>query len=624
MKKTRKIVSVLLSLIMVIGVMSVAFVPASALVDIYTCETEDDAKQSYIKSTPLDYNKSLNVGESFYINFDKKLATDGIWYLTFEFDYEAEMVSLSQKKYSENYGGYPLSPCSYTIKAKKAGKTTLTYKVRYYNKKQDKYFEDKGNYFITINGGSSTPSITVPSAAAPTNVTMYNHDTGLHVDWYKAANASRYIVYYRPSWSSSWSSTTTSNTYCNLTGLTPGTLYYVQVRSVNSAGVNGGISGATSFTHVRGTKLNSTAYNSNGTVTIGWSSAPGANGYAIARKKSTDKSYTYYYVSGTSFTDKNVAGGALYYYQIRPYYSNGKSAAYAEWSNSKTITTLFKPTVTNMNATASRLNINWNAIKGATAYKVAFKRSYDSAWNFRTTTSRYYNVANPTQGATYQVQVCAINGSLAGAYSSVNTIKISSTPSSTTPSVNNTKPALTLSNKSNGIRVEWGAISGATSYVVYYKEVGYPDWSSVTTKNNYYPFLDAYVGESYFFQVLPMFGNTKGTFSSVYQLQFIPVINNNLSTTYLTNVYSSPLGLGVELNWNRVTSADGYVISRYCENDKSYNYFTLSGDGPCNKSDPFVKDGNTYVYWIRVYVESNGSRTYGPWSLSKRITYSKS
>ncbi len=500
----------------------------------------------------------------------------------------------------------------------------------YKNSAAERYAKENNLFFESLGVAPSTPStpstptVTVPSAAAPTNVTMYNHDTGLHVDWHKAANASRYIVYYRPSWSSSWSSTTTSNTYCNLTGLTPGTLYYVQVRSVNSAGVNGGISSATSFTHVRGTKLNSTAYNSNGTVTVGWSSAPGANGYAVAKKKSTDKSYTYYYVSGTSFNDKNIAGGALYYYQIRPYYSNGKSAAYAEWSNSKTITTLFKPTVTNMNATASRLNINWNAIKGATAYKVAFKRSTDSAWNFRTTTSRYYNVANPTQGATYQVQVCAINGSLAGAYSSVNTIKISSTPSSTTPSVNNTKPALTLSNKSNGIRVEWGAISGATSYVVYYKEVGYPDWSSVTTKNNYYPFLDAYVGESYFFQVLPMFGNTKGTFSSVYQLQFIPVTNNNLNTTYLTNVYSSPLGLGVELNWNRVNSADGYVISRYCENDKSYNYFTLSGDGPCSEIDPFVKDGNTYVYWIRVYVESNGSRTYGPWSLSKRITYSKS
>lgn len=77
-----------------------------------------------------------------------------------------------------------------------------------------------------------------------------------------------------------------------------------------------------------------------------------------------------------------------------------------------------------MNANSSRLNINWNAIKGAKSYKVAFKRTYDSQWNYRTTNSRYYNVPNPTRGATYVVQVCAINGNLSSPYSAVASIVI--------------------------------------------------------------------------------------------------------------------------------------------------------------------------------------------------------
>ena len=39
--------------------------------------------------------------------------------------------------------------------------------------------------------------------------------------------------------------------------------------------------------------LVSTAYNTNATVTLGWTAASGASGYQIAKKRITDKGYTY-------------------------------------------------------------------------------------------------------------------------------------------------------------------------------------------------------------------------------------------------------------------------------------------------------------------------------------------
>ena len=272
---------------------------------------------------------------------------------------------------------------------------------------------------ITINlmiTGLSAVSAAAGAPYAPANIRTLNSGTGFNITWKAAANATGYKVYYKTA-ESGWEFKETNTNSANIENLEYGTLYYIQVQSIGANGVNGGFSKVSSMTHVRSTRLISTAYNSNATVTVGWNSADGANGYAVAKKKAGDKNYTYYYTANTSFTDKNIEGGTIYYYQIRPYYTNGKSAAYAQWSNTKSLTTLYKPTITNVNSTYKRMNINWNRIFGAKGYRLAYKRATDSVWNYRTVNTNYYNVPNPTKGATYYIQVCAVKDSLAGPYS---------------------------------------------------------------------------------------------------------------------------------------------------------------------------------------------------------------
>lgn len=395
---------------MILGIISVSFVSAGAVnvVNHYDIATTGDRY----------FNLSLNVGESVTITFKERTAYGDLKYTDYLGGYYDESVlSVTYKTDESLWWRTPREPRTYTITAVGAGESMAPIRVKCWNSDKDKDYDYQLYINVTVKGSSAS----VVNKAKP-SLTVANKGNALRAQWSAISGASSYAFYYRSASASSWSSTTVSGTSYNFQG-TPGTMYYFQVIP-KFGSTNGTPSNVVSCTYVRNTTLRRTAYNSNGTVTVGWDSAPGANGYAVAKKRSTDKSYTYYYVSGTSFTDRNVVGGALYYYQIRPYYSNGKSAAYSDWSNTKTITTLFRPTITNMNSTTSRLNINWNAIKGAKGYRVAFKRSYDSAWNYRTTTSRYYNVPNPTKGATYYVQVCAISGNLAGAYSAVNSIKI--------------------------------------------------------------------------------------------------------------------------------------------------------------------------------------------------------
>ena len=272
---------------------------------------------------------------------------------------------------------------------------------------------------LAVSGLSASAAKAIP---APTNVRTQNSGTGFVITWNKAAGAVKYRAFYKTA-ESDWAyQDTNTNSVC-IQDLEYGKLYYIQLQSFGSNNARGSYSKVTSMTHVRGTVLKTAAYNANGTVTLGWDKADGANGYAVAKRSRTDNKYTYYYTSDTSFTDKDVKGGTVYYYQINPYYTNGKSAAYSHWSNTKSLITLFRPSITSINCTTERMNINWNSISGAKSYKLAFKRATDSAWNFRVTSSRYYNVAKPTEGATYYIQVCAVCDDLASPYSAVTSYK---------------------------------------------------------------------------------------------------------------------------------------------------------------------------------------------------------
>ena len=220
--------------------------------------------------------------------------------------------------------------------------------------------------------------------------------------------------------------------------------------------------------------LVSTAYNTNATVTLGWTAASGASGYQIAKKRITDKGYTYLTATGTSYNDKKVIAGTIYYYQVRSVYKSGKTTTYGAWSNTKSITTLYRPTVTGLTYFDNQpLIIDWNRIKGVSHYKLAFKRATDKAWNFRDVKGTCYNVQNPTRGARYYVQVCAMNGIIAGQWSAVNSKMIGS---------NIYKPTITsvdiADSEDDCIQINWTFPIKCDGCEIYVKKATDDGWSS--------------------------------------------------------------------------------------------------------------------------------------------------
>ena len=284
--------------------------------------------------------------------------------------------------------------------------------------------------------------------------------------------------------------------------------------------------------------LVSTVYNTNATVTLGWTAASGASGYQIAKKRITDKGYTYLTATGTSYNDKKVIAGTIYYYQVRSVYKSGKTTTYGAWSNTKSITTLYRPTVTGLTYFDNQpLIIDWNRIKGVSHYKLAFKRATDKAWNFRDVKGTCYNVQNPTRGARYYVQVCAMNGKIAGQWSAVNSKMIGS---------NIYKPTITsvdiADNEDDCIQINWTFPIKCDGCEIYVKKATDDGWSSSRHYRDGFDFdgdgseeldMDFWgiePGNTYYFQVRAVMDDFRNfafsNFSNVYSF-YVPEVQKS-------------------------------------------------------------------------------------------------
>lgn len=266
--------------------------------------------------------------------------------------------------------------------------------------------------------------------------------------------------------------------------------------------------------------ITSISYNKDASVSLSWSKDSSCSYYQIAKKKLGDKSYTYTNASyfSTYYNDRNVVSGTIYYYQIRSVSMLKGGKKYGPWSSTKTITTLYRPTITSLNDSLTNLNINWNKIKGASHYRLAFKRLTDRAWNYRTVKNTYYNVPYPTLEATYAVQVCPMNGSIAGQWSEVRYIVIGT--SYVKPEIESVSIGLGDDNTS----VIWYYPFTCEKYYLYVQKAGDGYWTHniIDDTKGYYNYAQANLqnGNTYYFQVRAQdkYGNWS-PFSKVYTYQ---------------------------------------------------------------------------------------------------------
>jgi titin len=169
---------------------------------------------------------------------------------------------------------------------------------------------------VTTSGTNATVSWTAPPATdSPCDATGY----------VVCEPATSYVVSFAAAGSSTWHSVTMRETSRTLTGLRPGTTYYVNVRAVNDGG-RGPATPSARFTPVTapGPMSPVSATPGDSQVTLQWT-APSSNGspvtgYAIQQRRVGSSIWEYISTStpatSRSFTAGNLTNGTTYYFRV--------------------------------------------------------------------------------------------------------------------------------------------------------------------------------------------------------------------------------------------------------------------------------------------------------------------
>ncbi|MCH5202966.1 MAG: L,D-transpeptidase family protein [Oscillospiraceae bacterium] len=279
----------------------------------------------------------------------------------------------------------------------------------------------------TVTETSSTPVIpdtttTTPPAkpVVPTvnNIKKTSNDlTKISIKWSKVKDAYSYILYMRNKDAGNrfkQIKETKNNTY-TFTGLRGTTRYDLGVKAVikyQGEKISGEMKILNTFTKtlgVTGLKLKSAKKN----ITIKWNKRDRVTGYKVYRASAASKSkYVQYKVikgaNKTSFTDKNVKAGKLYFYRVKAYRNYvGIGTSESALSEKNVVSTVGLAAVkTTASSQLSKVNLSWSKNSAANCYKVYYASKKKGNYKkLCTTTATSYTTPILKKDKTYYFKV---------------------------------------------------------------------------------------------------------------------------------------------------------------------------------------------------------------------------
>lgn len=360
---------------------------------------------------------------------------------------------------------------------------------------------------ITSDGGYSGYDDTGKSVTfveTPDLKKAANTSAGVFVTWESVEGALYYRVYRRVS-GGSWDyiGYTKGTSFVDKATLKSGTRYDYTVIAVNNNYSDFDRDGVSLvyLTTPKLTKVNNVPTG----VSVTWGKVTGATGYRVYRKAGSATSWSYIgYTTKTNYIDTKVSNGIYYRYTII-----AVNGTYSDFDRTgKNVKFVSTPKVTGVSNAATGIYVKWNAVKGATEYRVYRRKGGSMNWYcIGTTKNTYYTdkgIVNQS-GTYYIYTVIAVNGYYSG-FESGLTIKRLANPV--------LKSAVSYK---SGIYVKWNPVKGTTGYYVYRKTAG-SGWTKVGTMKgtNNTTFVDktAKKGVTYTYTVRACSGSTLSAYNT--------------------------------------------------------------------------------------------------------------
>jgi fibronectin type 3 domain-containing protein len=460
----------------------------------------------------------------------------------------------------------------------------------------------------TSSSTSATWSFTTSATlAAPQLTSPVNGSTGLGATtalaWTAVNGATAYEVYFGTSSNPPLVATTSS---VNYTVATPGAgqKYYWRVLAKGAAST---ASSATwSFTTaLAAPTLTSPANGATGagaSTTLAWAAVTGATSYEVYFGTASNPPL----ITTTAALNYSVStpgSGTKYYWRVVAKNASA-TAASATWSFTTTVTlpapTLTSPANGATGAGASTM-LAWAAVTGATSYEVYFGTASNPPL-ITTTAALNYSVSTPGSGTRYYWRVVAKNANASAASATW-----SFTTTVTLPAPTLTSPANGATGASASTTLAWAAVTGATSYEVYFGTASNPPLITTTAALNY-TFATPGSGIRYYWRVVAKNANASAT-STVWSFTTAITVTAPLLTSPANG--AGGLGASTMLSWGAVNGATSYDI-----------YFGTSTNpalaaSTSGLSYTFATPGvNIRYYWRVVARNSTSSATSAIWSFT--------
>ncbi len=348
--------------------------------------------------------------------------------------------------------------------------------------------------------------------------------------------------------------------------------------------------------------LTSAVSSSYKSILLNWNAVTNSSGYEIWRSTSSTSGFAKIaQTDSAGYTDDNLTTGINYYYEIRAFYTIGPNTVYSPYSAVKYAKPIpATPNITVSQTSYNSLTISWNAIEGATGYKVYRSTSASGTYTALTpTTSTSLISTGLATGTTYYYKVLAYRteGSVItnSAYSAVKSAK----PIPTTPI------ATAVSAGYNSVKVFWNIVPGATGYTVYRSSSATEGFASIATvTSTTYTHASLAMGTTYYYKVAAY--RTVGT-TKVYGLQSeatsaVPIPSTPAPTAVSTG-YTS-----IKVSWPAVSGATGYKIYKTDENGQVLSTLAENLTSPLYTQDELTTN-QMYYYKVVAFRTVSGIET---------------
>lgn len=330
-----------------------------------------------------------------------------------------------------------------------------------------------------------------------------------------------------------------------------------------------------------------TTTNGSNYTKISWNAVAGATLYYLYKSSTMDGPYTListFDANDLSYVDKNISGGKTAYYKVTSY--NGENLSVD--SAVKTNVFLEIPKITGVVNGFEGQTFSWNAVKGATGYRV-YRKIYGQKYYTYITTVDANTLSYMDDGCTNGEIMCytvkAVNGDSASAYLAKCMTYV-------------TAPRPAMSNSPSGVYLTWEKNDCAVGYWVYRKTPSARYWTRIACVTTlYYTDKNVKSGTDYLYTVKTY----SGKILSGCNMDGWPI--KHLATPKITSVAN---GYGAITSfWEKVPGAVSYNVYRKADKEATWTFIANTSNLLYRDTD--VKSLSTYTYTVRAVNGSNVS-----------------